>query len=102
MKEQFPLDDRLLKELTELARKVDFILREELKKGNSQYDYAEARMLNTKAVGVQGDKRTYGWVTTIDIRKNGKPTFDYDLIRKISTRITNEIEQIGRVQYVPH
>ncbi|KAK1980468.1 GMP synthase C terminal domain-containing protein [Colletotrichum cereale] len=59
------------------------------------------------AVGVQGDARLYGYIGILrDVRTadftSGEP-FDFDfsplLLKKISTRIANEVEGVSRAVY---
>ena len=89
-----------LKELTNLAKKVDKILKEELEKEGIIYEMAEARIYDLKTVGVQGDKRTYSYPAEIELRQDGKIFWDGDFTSRLSNRITNEVEQINRVLYV--
>jgi len=87
-------------ELTGLAKEVDKILKEELRKKHIQQDFAEARVYNVKSIGVQGDQRTYAYPAeiTLFLRKNfiWEPKF----LSELSNKITNEIKDINRVVYV--
>ena len=89
-----------LKELTNLARKVDKILKEELDKDNIKYALAEARIYDIKCVGIQGDKRTYAYPAEITLFSEGKFVWTPDFIARLSSRITNEVKGVNRVVYV--
>ena len=64
-----------------------------------------AGLLPVKTVGVRGDERSYQH--TIVLRAVGSldgmtanfSNLPYDLLQRISTRITNEVKQVGRVMY---
>ncbi len=62
-----------------------------------------AVLLPVKSTGVHGDKRTYGDAIVIraidstDAMTGTFHQFQWDLLQKISTRITNEIAQVNRV-----
>ena len=89
--------------LMSLAKKVDAILKDELSKADIKYDLAEARMMNLKTVGVQGDQRTYSYpaeiILKIDNNYLWEEMWNDNFLGKLSTRITNEIEHINRVVY---
>jgi GMP synthase (glutamine-hydrolysing) len=64
-----------------------------------------AALLPTKTVGVRGDERSYQY--TIVVRAVGSldgmtanfSHIPFEILQKISTRITNEIKEVGRVTY---
>lgn len=95
------------KEKCDVLREADFILIEELKK-RGLYDLiwqAFCVLLPVKSVGVAGDLRKYGWVVAIravnSIDGMTADVFDFpskDLV-EISSKITNSVEEIGRVVY---
>ena len=64
-----------------------------------------AVLANTKSVGVKGDARTYGetvvlrCVSTEDFMTAYFTRIPFDLLEKISNRITNEVKEIVRVVY---
>ncbi len=96
------MDEETRKYLQSLAIEVDRIVRYELSKSTLNYDFAEARILNLRTVGVQGDDRTYSYPAEINIRKNGRVVWNPDFAARLSSRITNEVSGINRVVYVMH
>lgn len=64
-----------------------------------------AALLPTKAVGVRGDERAYQYIVVIravrslDGMTANFSQIDWKVLQKISTRITNEIREVGRVVY---
>ncbi len=96
------LTNKESEELTDLAQKVDKILKEQLKKYKIEFNIAEARVYNVKNVGVQGDQRTYSHPAEITLYQNENFVWDPKFLAELSTRITNEIEgnKINRVVYV--
>lgn len=95
------------RERLEVLRQADFIVMDEIRKANVYYDLwqAFAVLTNTQSVGVQGDFRTYGHtlaircVTAEDAMTADWARLPYDLLAKISNRITNEVSEINRVVY---
>ena len=81
--------------LIDFAKRADKILKEELKKFNVRYDIAEVRMVtNVRSVGVQGDKRTYGYPALIELTYDRGFVWDQEeFIRVLSNRITNEVKE---------
>ncbi|MBO4501093.1 MAG: glutamine-hydrolyzing GMP synthase, partial [Clostridia bacterium] len=102
---------RVIGEITEeklsLLRSADAILREEIGKETfaSRPNQYFAVITNTRSVGVMGDDRTYGYtvvlraVTTDDFMTAEWTRLPYEILEKISSRITNEIKGITRVVY---
>lgn len=97
----------ITEEKVALVRKADNIVTTEIEnaglaKGLWQYF---AVLLDTKAVGVKGDARAYGHVMAwraLVSREAMTAKFaelPWGLIRKISTRITNEVPGVTRVVY---
>ena len=60
-------------------------------------------LADVRSVGVQGDGRTYGHpivlrpVTSEDAMTADWGRLPYELLEKISTRITNEVREVNRV-----
>jgi GMP synthase (glutamine-hydrolysing) len=103
---------RILGEVTwerlETLRAADAIFLEELRaigalRGETQQAFAA--LLPVRSVGVMGDERTYGYiialraVTTSDFMTADWARLPYDLLARVSTRITNEVPEISRVLY---
>jgi GMP synthase (glutamine-hydrolysing) len=94
-------------ESTDTVREADHIVREEIEKADLSKDLWQyfAVLLPVKSVGVQGDSRTY--CNTIALRivqsKDGMTAnfaeMPWNVLEKISTRITNEIPEVNRVVY---
>ncbi len=93
--------DYSLNELLPMARKSYHILIEELQKDSIEFKLAEAFIpTGLKTTGVKGDQRVYGPFLAIAIhRHDGKLFLDYDFLRKVSNRITNEVDGLVRVIY---
>ncbi|MDO4777895.1 MAG: glutamine-hydrolyzing GMP synthase [Cardiobacteriaceae bacterium] len=102
------------KEYADLLRQADAIFIEELRStiepnsGKSWYDLtsqAFAVFLPVKSVGVMGDGRTYDYVValravqTSDFMTADWAELPYALLKKVSSRIINEVRGINRVTY---
>ncbi|WFD03319.1 GMP synthase (glutamine-hydrolyzing) [Malassezia obtusa] len=89
----------------ELLQKADKIYIEEIFKAGiyNQISQAFAVLLPVRAVGVQGDKRTYDQVIclraaqTTDFMTATWYPFDHAVLSRISNRITNEVQGVNRV-----
>ena len=95
------------KEKVQTLRKVDKIVTEEIEKAGLKdrlWQYF-AVLTDTKSTGVKGDARAYGHtiaVRAVESREAMTATFakiSYDVLEKISTRITNDVPQVVRVVY---
>ncbi len=95
------------KEDIEIVREADDIFISELKK-NCLYDkiwQAFCVLLPVRTVGVQGDARTYEKVlalravTSIDGMTADWYPFEFEFLRMVSNRITNEVKGVNRVVY---
>ncbi len=102
---------RILGEITwdrlETLRAADAIFLQELEESGwyDRVSQAFAALLPVRSVGVMGDQRTYGYivalraVTTVDFMTASWTHLPYDLLDRVSTRITNEVPDISRVVY---
>jgi GMP synthase (glutamine-hydrolysing) len=95
------------KEYAELLRHADAIFIEELRAAGwyDQVSQAFAVFLPVKSVGVMGDGRTYDFVIALRaVQTSDYMTADwaelpYSLLKKVSSRIINEVRGINRVTY---
>ncbi len=94
------------RERLDLLREADAIAREELAKSGLEkevWQFPVVLLADVRSVGVQGDGRTYGHpivlrpVTSEDAMTADWSRLPYELIEKISTRITNEVPEVNRV-----
>jgi GMP synthase (glutamine-hydrolysing) len=102
---------RIIGELTPekvaIAKKADKIVRDEIEKASLQATLWQyfAVLTDTKATGVKGDARAYGYVVAVraaESREAMTASFakiPYEVLERISTRITNEIPEVTRVVY---
>ncbi|KAG8857648.1 GMP synthase (glutamine-hydrolyzing) [Tulasnella sp. 330] len=90
-----------------IAQAADTIYIEEIRKAGlyDQISQAFAVLLPVRAVGVMGDKRTYDQVITLravqteDFMTADWYVFPPEVLRRISSRITNEVQGVNRVVY---
>jgi GMP synthase (glutamine-hydrolysing) len=102
------------KDYADLLRRADAIFIEELRStidhpsGKSWYDLTSQAFtvfLPVKSVGVMGDGRTYDYVValravqTSDFMTADWAELPYALLKKVSSRIINEVRGINRVTY---
>ncbi|MCK4836306.1 MAG: glutamine-hydrolyzing GMP synthase [Candidatus Aminicenantes bacterium] len=98
---------RITREKIEKLQQADLILHEELLHFNiyNQVWQAFIVLLSVKSVGVMGDIRTYENVAVIRmVNSIDGMTADwypapYDFLKKVSSRIVNEVKGINRVTY---
>lgn len=93
-------------ERLELLRKADAIARAELTAAgldNEVWQMPVVLLADVRSVGVQGDGRTYGHpivlrpVSSEDAMTADWSRLPYDLLARISNRITNEVDGVNRV-----
>jgi GMP synthase (glutamine-hydrolysing) len=94
------------KERLDLLRKADAIVREELSAAGKDAEIWQCPVVllaGVRSVGVQGDGRSYGHpivlrpVSSEDAMTADWSRLPYDLLAKISNRITNEVQDVNRV-----
>jgi GMP synthase (glutamine-hydrolysing) len=101
---------RIIGEVTaerlDILREADLIARAELKAAGLDRDIWQCPVVllaDVRSVGVQGDGRTYGHpivlrpVSSEDAMTADWSRVPYDVLEKISTRITNEVREVNRV-----
>src|SRR5580693_2847125 len=90
----------------ETLRRADAIAREELSRAGLDrriWQCPVVLLADVRSVGVQGDGRTYGHpvvlrpVTSEDAMTADWARLPYELLARISTRITNEVREVNRV-----
>jgi len=93
-------------ERLEILRAADAIVREEVTAAgldSSIWQFPVVLLADVRSVGVQGDGRTYGHpivlrpVSSEDAMTADWSRLPYELLAKISTRITNEVREVNRV-----
>ncbi|WTL50698.1 glutamine-hydrolyzing GMP synthase [Streptomyces sp. NBC_01497] len=94
------------RERLDLLRDADAIAREELTAAGLDREIWQCPVVllaDVRSVGVQGDGRTYGHpivlrpVSSEDAMTADWSRLPYDVLAKISTRITNEVAEVNRV-----
>ncbi|SOD61956.1 GMP synthase (glutamine-hydrolyzing) [Streptomyces zhaozhouensis] len=94
------------RERLDLLREADAIVREELTAAGLDRDIWQCPVVllaDVRSVGVQGDGRTYGHpivlrpVSSEDAMTADWSRLPYDLLARISNRITNEVRDVNRV-----
>jgi len=94
------------KDRLDLLREADAIAREELTLAGLDRDIWQCPVVllaDVRSVGVQGDGRTYGHpivlrpVSSEDAMTADWSRLPYEVLAKISTRITNEVADVNRV-----
>ena len=93
-------------ERLDVLREADAIAREELSRAGLDRDIWQCPVVllaDVRSVGVQGDGRTYGHpvvlrpVSSEDAMTADWTRVPYDVLARISTRITNEVRAVNRV-----
>jgi len=98
---------KLTEEKVNVAKKADGIVRQEIERNGLAENLWQyfAVLTDTKATGVKGDSRAYGYVVAVRVAESREAMtanfaqIPYPVLEKISTRITNEIPQVTRVVY---
>lgn len=102
---------RIIGEITEdkikVLQEADTVFRDEIKKSGIESSLSQffAVLPNVQTVGVMGDHRTYDHliairaVTTDDFMTADWAKIPYDVLARISNRITNEVDHVNRVVY---
>lgn len=102
---------RIIGEITEDKIKVlqdaDWVLRDEMAKNGYEKELAQffCVLPGVNTVGVMGDHRTYDnlvairAVTTDDFMTADWARIPYDILARVSSRITNEVAHVNRVVY---
>ena len=102
---------RVLGEVTreklEMVRESDAILREEIKLAGLDRDIWQyfTVLPNIQSVGVKNEKRTYDYavgiraVNSVDGTSSNFARIPWDLLEKISARITTEVQNVNRVLF---
>ncbi len=89
-----------------ILREADAIVREETTAAGLDHDiwqFPVVLLADVRSVGVQGDGRTYGHpivlrpVSSEDAMTADWSRLPYELLERISTRITNEVPEVNRV-----
>ena len=64
-----------------------------------------AALTNVRSVGVMGDERTYDYaivlrsVNTVDFMTADVTEIPYEVLKRVMTRIINEVDHVNRVFY---
>jgi GMP synthase (glutamine-hydrolysing) len=91
-----------------ILREADAIARVEITNAGLDdeiWQFPVVLLADVRSVGVQGDGRTYGHpvvlrpVSSEDAMTADWSRLPYDVIERISTRITNEVREINRVTF---
>ncbi len=100
---------RILGEVTrnkvELLRKADAIFRAEIEAAGVNANQYFAVLSNAQAVGIANESRSYNntiilrAVSSVDFMKADYVPIPHEVLRKVSRRITNEVEGVNRVVY---
>lgn len=95
------------KEKLDILREADAIFREEIALAGLKRDIHQyfAILTTMKSVGVTNNQRTYDYtialraVSTNDFMEAEWAKIPYDVLEKVSSRITNEVSHVNRVVY---
>jgi GMP synthase (glutamine-hydrolysing) len=95
------------REKVKIVRKADEIIQQELKNSGlyNKVWMGFAVLLPIRSVGIKGDARDYGYVVCVrivdskDAMTANFSKIPYNVLERISTRITSEIREVNRVVY---
>lgn len=102
---------RIIGEITEekikILQEADAVFRDEISKSGIEDQLKQffAVLPDVKTVGVMGDHRTYDHlialraITTDDFMTADWARIPYDVLARVSNRLTNEVEHVNRVVY---
>lgn len=94
-------------EKVKMVQEADAIYREEVKNAGLEMEIGQyfAALTNMKSVGVMGDERTYDYavalraVSTIDFMTAEAAEIPWEVLKKVTSRIVNEVSHVNRVVY---
>ena len=94
-------------EKVRIVQDADAIYREELAKAGCDKGLGQyfAALTNMRSVGVMGDERTYDYavalraVNTVDFMTAETAEIPWDVLKRITSRIINEVAHVNRVVY---
>ena len=95
----------LTREKLDILRDADLIFRQELVASGEKASQYFAVLTGNRSVGVMGDGRTYDYtlalraIITNDFMTGTFAPLSYELLSKVSRRITNEVRGVNRVVY---
>ncbi len=94
-------------EKVRIVQDADAIYREEIAKAGLDREINQyfAALTNMRSVGVMGDERTYDYavalraVNTVDFMTAETAEISWDVLKRITSRIINEVAHVNRVVY---
>lgn len=97
----------ITKEKISVLQEADAVFRDEMKKSGVEESLSQffAVLPDVRTVGVMGDHRTYDHliairaITTDDFMTADWARIPYDVLARVSNRLTNEVEHVNRVVY---
>ena len=94
-------------EKVKIVQDADAIYREEIKNAGLDKELGQyfAALTNMRSVGVMGDERTYDYavalraVNMVDFMTAEAAEIPWEVIKKVTSRIINEVSHVNRVLY---